>query len=112
MSAGELRDLVAFERRDELDDGYGNVDGAWVEQFRTAARIQPLKGGEAVQAARLAGTQPVVIRVRYCAAARSVAPAWRARDVRSGTIYNLRSAANMDEHRRYIDFLADAGVAT
>jgi len=112
MSAGELRERVAFERREDVDDGYGNVNGQWVEQFVTAARIQPLKGGEAVQADRLAGKQPVIIRVRYAEATNAVDTSWRARNTRTGTVYNLRSAANMDEHRRYIDFLAEAGVAT
>ncbi|WP_336801474.1 phage head closure protein [Kaistia sp. MMO-174] len=112
MSAGELRERVAFDRRDAVDDGYGNtVAGDWREQFVVWARIQPLKGGEGVQAARLAGSQPVVIRVRLSSSTREIRVDWRARDVRNGMPFNITSMANMDEKGAYLDVLATSGVA-
>lgn len=113
MPAGELRERVAFGVRQTIDDGYGNpVSGDFLEQFTTAARIQPLKGGERVMADRLSGVQPCVIRVRYSLRAMEIAPGWQARDVRKGTVFNITGAANMDEKRKYIDILATAGEAT
>lgn len=112
MSAGELRERVAFDRRAVVDDGYGNtVSGDWQEQFVVWARIQPLKGGEGVQAARLAGSQPVVIRIRLSSHARQISTEWRARDARVGTLFNITSMANMDEKGAYLDVLATSGVA-
>lgn len=110
--AGELRERLSFQRRLAVDDGYGNpVSGDWTEQFTCAARIQPLKGGEGVQAARLSGTQPVILAIRLSVAARQVTTSWRAVDVRRGTIYNLTSLANMDERGAMLEILAVSGEA-
>src|ERR1044072_5399402 len=111
MSAGDLRERVAFERRGLVDDGYGNeVSGEFAEVFRCAARIKPARGGESIQAARLAGRQPVVITVRCSSNTRTVTTDWRVKDVRSDTVYNIRSIVNPDEHRAYFDMECDAGV--
>lgn len=114
MSAGELRERVAFETRTSQSDSYGNEVGGFLEQFRRPARIQPYKGfgNEAVQAARLTGTQPMIIRVRYDSSTSIVNSDWRVRDLTTGTVYNIRSSANMDEHRAYIDFLCESGEAS
>ena len=110
--AGVLREIVAFESRGVVDDGYGNeVSGPWIERFRANARIQFIKGKEEVLADRLQGTQPVVIICRYEPQVLTVNSDWQIRDVRSGVIYQIKSQANMDEKRQYIDFLAVAGVA-
>lgn len=110
--AGALSEIVAFESRAVIDDGMGNeISGDWTERFRANARIQPIKGGESVIADRLQGTQPVVVRVRYEPQTMAVNTDWRVRDSRAGTIYQIKSSANMDEKRRYIEFLAIAGVA-
>lgn len=111
MRAGRLRERLAFERRADIDDGSGNTVGQFQEVFQRAARVQPLKGSEAVQGQRLAGIQPVVISVRCCSMVSQVTTAWRVRDVRSGEIYNLTSSANMDERGKYMDFLATSGGA-
>lgn len=110
--AGPLRERVAFDAREEIDDGYGNHVGAWQERIApVAARIQPLKGGEQVLAARLTGVQPVIIRVRRSAATAAIDPTWRARDVRRGAVYNIRSVADMEERGAYLDMLCEAGGA-
>jgi SPP1 family predicted phage head-tail adaptor len=112
VSAGQLRERIAFEYRDTIDDGYGNqVSGPWREGCQVAARIKPLRGSESVQAARLAGRQPVTITVRVCHDTLSVTTDWRARDVRTERLYNIRSIVNSDEMRRYLDMECEAGVA-
>jgi hypothetical protein len=77
-----------------------------------AARILPLRGGESVLAARLEGTQPVVITVRYCALSRAITTDCIAVDARTGAIYNIRTNADTLEKRQYLDLIAEAGVAT
>lgn len=111
MSAGELREKVAFQSRTEVDDGFGNTEGTWSSQFEEPARIQPLRGSEPIIAQRLQGAQPVVIKVRSSARTRSIDASWRAVDARAGTVYNIR-AVTPDEKRRYIDLLCDSGGAT
>jgi hypothetical protein len=71
-TTGELRERVSFEFRAASDDGFGNTQaGDWTHAFPDgsspsenrsfAARIKPQRGGETIQAARLAGNQPVVM---------------------------------------------------
>jgi len=112
IGAGALRERLAFDRRVEADDGYGNAEADWVEQFAVSARVLPLKGSEAVMGARLAGRQPVIITVRASRQSRTIAADWRARDTRSGAVYAITApAANMDENGVYLDVLATTGAA-
>lgn len=109
---GEMRERVAFEARTVSDDGFGNpVSGDFAEVYRCAAHIAPKLGGETIIASRLTGTQPMLITVRVCAALKTLGTDWRVRDVRHGTVYNIRSIANPDEKRRYLEILAVAGEA-
>lgn len=111
MTAGELRERVAFDQLSSEDTDFGIANGDYEEQFRRDARIRPLIGSEPVIAQRLTGVQPVVIKVRSDSSTRMVTTAWRIRDVRSGTDYNVR-AVTPDEKRIYIEFLCESGVAT
>jgi SPP1 family predicted phage head-tail adaptor len=110
MTAGELRDRVRFERRQTSDDGYGNTVAEWIPELSVSARVQPLRGTEAVMASRLQGVQPVLIVVRASAASRAITPEWRAVDARSGTVYAIRTAT-LRETRDYVDLLCEAGAA-
>lgn len=110
MPAGELREKVAFEEQAVSDSSHGIVAGDWEEQFRVSARIRPLIGSEPVIAQRLTGVQPVIITVRSNANARRIVAAWRVKNVRTGTLYQIR-AVTPDETRDYIDLLCEAGVA-
>jgi head-tail adaptor len=77
-----------------------------------AASVQAKLGGENVTAARLAGQQPWLIVVRQSAETRQVTTDWRARDVRAGTLFNIRSIADPDAGRTWFEILCQSGVAT
>ncbi len=110
--AGPLRERLAFEARVAVDDDYGNtIAGDYAEQFQAAARITPLKGGETVIADRLQGTQPYILTIRHCNSAKLLKPEWRARNLRTGAIYEIKSIANPDEKRQYMAIVAIDGVA-
>lgn len=109
----KLREKLHFQRREIVDDGYGNeVSGDFATVFTAAAELIPLTGSEPVIAARLTGVQPYIIRIRSHVAAREVATSWRAVDARNGArVFNITSAANIDEKNAYIDMMATQGVA-
>lgn len=110
--AGDLRDRLRFEKRTATADEYGNpVTGEFASQFSRAVQIKPLKGGEEVIASRLQGTQPVVIIARYDSMTRLITPEWRAVDAGDGTVYAIRTAADMDRRHQWIEMMAEAGVA-
>ncbi|NMG39890.1 head-tail adaptor protein [Chelativorans sp. ZYF759] len=85
MGAGELRHRLAFDRREAVDDGYGNTVGEqWVEQFDRAAGLTYERGNEAVMAARLEGRSIIRVKLRKDSQTCAITTDWRARDVRSG----------------------------
>jgi SPP1 family predicted phage head-tail adaptor len=112
--AGDLRHRVTFAERDQTEDEFGNVSQAWVDRFTISANIVPRLGGEAVTAARLAGQQPVIIRVRTSPATVQITTDWRATDER-GKVYNIRTAVDPldgdNQHGMFIDMFAETGVA-
>lgn len=108
-SSGGLFFKVAFDKRIQTDDGFGNPVGAWGEQFECRAAYRHLRGGEAVIAARLEGKHVQVITVRAFAATRAVTTDYRIRDVRTALTFNIRDVTpNLD--RQFIDFLVESGV--
>lgn len=110
--AGRLIELVAFDKRALVDDGYGNnVSGDWIEQFRCHAAYVHLRGSETVLAARLESHDAMVVRVRVSDASRLVTADWQLRDVRRGAAYNIRTITD-DNSRAWIDLLVESDVAT
>lgn len=108
--AGELHDLVAFEKRGTTSDGHGGTISGFTEQFRCRARIQHLRGSEVIQAARLEGRHPQIVTVRSATQTQQVTADWRIRNVRTGALMNIRSV-EPDENRALIAFMAESGVA-
>ena len=112
--AGTLRYRVTFAERNTTQDEYGNASTGWLDRCTVAAAIFPRLGGEAVEAARLAGRQPVVIRVRKSPDTESITTDWKATD-QAGREYNIRTAIDPalggGRHGFYFDMLAETGVA-
>lgn len=108
--AGSLDELVAFDDRADVSDGYGNRQEAFVEQFQTRASFTFLRGSETVIAARLEGRQPILVGLRDCADVRRIRPDWRMRDVRRGVPYSIRSIAPR-AGGGYYDLLVETNVA-
>jgi head-tail adaptor len=113
MTAGDLRELVRFDRRATItDDGYGNTRGGWAAFAGPyPARVVPAAGSEDVLADRLQGLQPVEITIRWTPLGATIETQDRAVDVRSGKTYSISSVNNGDEHRAYLTILAAAGGA-
>lgn len=109
-TAGDLVYRVAFDVKGTAQDGAGGTTTAFTEQFQCRAGFIHLRGGETVQAARLEGQHPQVIRVRSSSLTRGVGTDWRIRDVRTGAVFNIRDITpGLD--RQFIDFLCQKGVA-
>lgn len=109
MTTGDLRERVRFEARATTGDEYGNpTAGGFVAQFTRSAAFKPLIGGEEVMQARLGGTQPVVISVRYDSSTTRITPEWRCVDTRTGAVYEIRTAVDMKRRKQYIEMMAVA----
>ena len=114
MPAGKLRSRLHFQERAEGVDEFGNPvpgSGEFATVFTDAAEIVPRMGSEPIIAARLQGVQPVTIRARSNSNTRTLTAAFRAVDVRTGTIYAITSPpVNTDQKNDIIEMLATSGT--
>jgi len=110
--AGSLSEKIGFEAEVEGDDGYGGVVVGWNEVFVEAARLEPRVGSEPVIASRLQGIQPFTMTVRSNERTRAITPAWRARNKRTGVLYAIKAAVNIDERNQWIELLVVQGEAS
>lgn len=109
--SGSLSERIAFLQQVEGDDGYGGVVVGWQSIFEEPARLAPKLGSEPVVAGRLQGIQPYLLTVRSSTRTRSVTPAWRVRNVRTGREYNIKTSVNVDERNAYLEMLVVEGEA-
>ncbi len=110
--AGSLSERIGFEVEVEGDDGYGGVVVGFAEQFVEPARLEPRVGSETVIASRLQGLQPYTMTVRSNERTRTITPAWRARNKRTGVVYAIKAAVNIDERNQWIELLVVQGEAS
>ena len=97
FGAGQLIELVAFDKREMVDDGYGNsVAGDWAEQFQHRAKFIHLRASETVMAGRLESHGSIIMQVRVCAETEQIGTDWQARDVRRGIAYNIRDVRGQE----------------
>lgn len=115
-SSGDLRERVRFdalvEENPDSPIDYGNTESTWAPQFERRANYTHLRGGEAVQAARLEGRHIQVVTVRSDSATRIVSADWRVVDLKTGDIFNVRDVTpTRGAENQFIDFLCEKGVA-
>ncbi|WP_312942399.1 head-tail adaptor protein [Agrobacterium pusense] len=110
--AGSLSERIGFDAEVEGDDGYGGTIIGWNEVFVEPARLEPRVGSETVIASRLQGIQPYTMTVRSNERTRTITPAWRARNKRTGVVYAIKAAVNIDERNQWIELLVVQGEAS
>jgi len=108
--AGPMREVLIAQRRQDVEDQYGNTQGQWVETTRFPASVEARRGGEAVIASRLQGTVIYIVTTRYSAAAAAISSGDRLVDARSGQTYAIRTWIPRPR-RDYIDADVEVGVA-
>jgi len=112
FSAGQMIERVAFDKREEIDDGFGNVvSGDWQEQFQKRAKFIYLRGSETVMAGRLDSRESIICQIWLSDDARQIGTDWQMRDVRRDAAYNIRTLEE-DKSRLVLDLLCESNVAT
>lgn len=111
--AGRLRQKLHFQQRLPREDEYGNTVEDFQTVFTDAAEFIPLRGGEGVQAARLTGVQPYIVRVRSSTRTRAVTSDWQMVDARSGKVFAITTPpTDPDQKNAWLDIMATDGVAS
>lgn len=117
MHAGALRHRLQFQKPETLDDGYGQGvegGGGYEPQFTVWAGLKPLRGSEAVMAARLRGQQPYIATVRQSVQTRQVTAAWRIVDENDpNRVFSINSPpTDPDGKRGWLEILVSEGKPT
>jgi len=118
--AGSLNQRISFSKPFMVDDGYGNHTDGWQDMFTVQANVTSELGGEAMQAARLAGRQSYFLVVRQTPDTRQIRTDWRAiwrapNQSDEDIFLNIRSISDPHsgdvERGKVLKLLAEAGVA-
>ena len=119
-SAGALYEKVAFDRRSDQTNDYGQPLSGFSEAFTRRAAFKQLRGSETALGARIEGRQPIEIVVRRDSDTEQIATNWRVRDLRrgewansgetdwDGMIYSI-TAVQWSNDRRWIQVTAVTG---
>lgn len=91
-TAQELDRRVAFAKRARFDDGLGNSEGRFEDQFSLWAAFRSRGGSEAVVAARLEGRNTLGVYLRSSAQSRQIGSDWQMTDKRTGRMYAVKIA--------------------
>lgn len=111
ITAGLLTEAVAFDEPVQATGPGGAVTTAWPERHACRAQFIYARGSEVVEAARLEGRSTFKVRIRQCAAARSITTDWRMRDTRRGTEYALIEVDAITD-RQWIYIVVQSGRAS
>jgi head-tail adaptor len=111
--AGKLQHRLQFSVRSApVEDGFGNtIAGEFIPQFEAWCGLTFLKGSETVLASRLEGRSPVVITMRSSINARRITHEWRATNLKTGVVFEIKEQPRPTEDRAYLEMLAESGVA-
>lgn len=110
--AGDLRSKVKFQRRADSTDEYGNTVTDWADlNIVRSASLLPARGSEQIQAGRVAGKAQWDCWVRSDSQTRSIGPADRLVDVRTGRVFNISFVGDMDGGGAWLLIQAESGGA-
>lgn len=111
--AGDLRAKVKFQRRASGTDDYGNPVSGWADLgIERRASLLPARGGEHVQAGRIAGKAQWDCWVRSDSGTRTINAGDRIVDARDASrTFNISFVGDMDGDRRWLLIQAESGGA-
>ena len=105
---GRLRDRISLQTETLVDQAGGSKTKTWATTATVWAQIKPLRGGELYHAQQLSArvTHRIVIRRRT-----DVTPTAKMRVLFGTRVFNIHSVINRDERNRWIELMAEEGVA-
>jgi SPP1 family predicted phage head-tail adaptor len=111
MTAGQLRNRVAFQQELRADDGGGGSEVTWPTAFTVWGGFRPERGQERLEAGRLQSAVAGVLTVRATSQTDQIkAEDWRC--TIDGDPYNIRSIVDRDMRGKFYEMTVERGVAT
>ncbi len=103
---GDLRHRITLQQAVDTPDAAGGNARSWQDIATLWAEIEPLSGGEKVQAMAVTATQKYRLRLRYRA---DITTAQRF--VRDGQVLNIHAVRDRDERQRWLECLCESETA-
>lgn len=104
---GQLRHLVTVQSEEKTPDGMGGYSLSWTDGATFWARIEPISGREQLQAMQL---QENITHRIHCRERTDVSAGKRLKF--GSRVFNVRAAFDIHERGRYLEIMAEEGVAT
>lgn len=112
MKPPSLTSRVKFQRRaPATNDGAGNTLAPWSDLVTERAEIKTARGGEAVDAARLAGRGVFFVRVRANSVTRTLTAADRLQDLDAGRVLAIVSVETAGPRDAWVSLVCESGRA-
>jgi head-tail adaptor len=111
MGSGDLRGRFTFLSISPSTGALGTKRGTPVAEFTIPGQLIPRFGGEQVMAGRLQSVQPFTLRVRQGTRTRRITTDWQAQNLKTGETFNIRTIADPNQKRMWLDLLIESGVA-
>jgi len=113
IRACDLRQTIVIQAESAAADGGGGFGNPWASPTTVAtlrACVEPLRGFERLRAMQLESPVTHRITTRYKA---GLKPEHRIKFVKDGATryFNIRSIVNIEERNRWIEIMAEEGVA-
>jgi len=109
--AGKYKHRVQFDRAvDVVDDDTGERERVWELLMLAYARVQPLRGREALIADGVESEADTLITTRYSRLLMSMRPKDRAYFAVTDTYYNVVSVRDVDSAHVDIEFRCTSGL--
>lgn len=110
MAAGRLNKRVTFQEETRTSDGGGGAAVAWQDVLTCWGGYSPDRGREKLEAGRLETSAAGILKVRSSIASRALGASNRV--LIDGAAHQIRSVSNPDQHKRFLEFVVELGVAT
>lgn len=95
-----LRFHLAFDYQVSAADGYGGEVSGWSDvpqSYECRAEMIYWRGMENTDGAQQVGRERFKVRIRTSTAAKTITNLWRARDLRTGEVYNIKQVDNLTQ---------------
>jgi SPP1 family predicted phage head-tail adaptor len=107
MSLGKMRHRIKIQSRDTTSDGAGGYSSSWDEFDEIWAYMKPASARENFKGMQIAEEKSYEFTIRYQS---GISAGQRLKY--GSRLFNIKSVLNRDERNRYLDILAEEGVAT
>lgn len=105
MKAGDLRDLIQIEEKQETQSDSGEVIIEWVEVVQTYAAIEPISGREFFASQTIGSEVTTRIRIRYYP---GIVTAMRVNH--EGILYNVLTVLDINNRHRELHLMCSSGL--